>query len=149
MLKVQGNAGLPGAISKRCFPGSSGLGGSSFTWLPCSSIKPCKGHKHQWKGKSHEEGKEKKINITDIANLSPTLPLSPSSFHPSEQEKIEVVIHLPHLSFLSHWTLLVKWSFLWNNNTLSRHRWFSLVSITNYPLKKFHLTLLIYSSFNL
>ena len=50
-------------------------------------------------------------------------------------------MYLPHLSFLSHWTLLIKLSFLWYNSTPSMHKWFSLVSITNYPLQKFHLAL--------
>lgn len=74
-------------------------------------------------------------------NSSPAHLMIPTLFHSSEQEKIWAGHPLASLSFLSHWTLLVKGCFFWNNTTLSMKNWFSLVSITNYPLQKFHLTL--------
>lgn len=76
-----------------------------------------------------------------MVNSSPVHLLSPTPFHSSEQEKIWAGHAPASLSFLSHWTLLVKGSFLWSNTTLSMQKWFSLVSMTNYPLQKFHLTL--------
>lgn len=37
---------LPGTISKRCLPGSSGLAMCSLTWQPCKGIHPWNTHKH-------------------------------------------------------------------------------------------------------